>query len=79
MRVWAGLSVLSRTETLHPLVLSVFFLVLFFESTVPHAAPMTGRETKKRAALGTVKLTQNRVFFERLTVEKRQIFFARTF
>ena len=47
VRVCAVLSVLSRREILRPLVLSVF-LFAFFESAVPHAAPMTGRETKKR-------------------------------
>ena len=33
-----------------------FFLVFFFESAVPHAAPMTGRETKKKTCGLTVLL-----------------------
>ena len=64
VRVWAGLSVFSRTDILRPLVLSVFFLAFFFESAVPHAAPMTGRETKKkRTALVFGYVVEDAIFW----------------
>ena len=48
VRVGPALSVRSRTETLHPLVLSVFFFSFYFENDERHAAPMVWRETKKK-------------------------------